>query len=132
MLIVHAEDASFDYRVVETGLCLWEAAVDLMTAGFTKEKAGEDPGDTYRKYQAFHDGVGSFTMRAAVFSLSDECNTAWQVHVDLCGDNEPMCFDFEFCPAFLVGTLDSGLMEQAVDWQHRSPDEIKLELLKAA
>jgi hypothetical protein len=131
MLIVHDKDATFDYATVETGLCLWEAAVDIMTAGYAKEKAGEDPGDAYRKYQAFHDGVGSFTMRAAVFSLSDECSKAWEVKVALTG-GDPGCFDFEFCPAFLVGTLDSGLMEQAVDWQHKNPDQIKLELLNAA
>jgi hypothetical protein len=115
---------TWSYIQVETALCLWEAICDLRTIGFDKNKAGEDPGETYLKLEQLFDGAGSYTMRAAVASIVDECDVAWEVATALHGGDYPDSFDFDFCPAFISGAIDSGLLGRAVDAQYGSHEPV--------
>lgn len=124
------DSTRWTYSEVETALCLWEAVVDYRTAGYAKEKAGEDPGGTYVVLEEHFGNYGSFTMRAVVASMADVCNDAWTAMVELNGGDPPddmIAFDFDFCPKFIADALENGLFEQAITWQHTRDDEIRAE-----
>jgi hypothetical protein len=121
MLITHRADTLWRYGQVETALCLWEAVVDMRTAGYAKVKAGEDPGDSYRAIENLFNGMGSFGMRAVIASIVPECDRAWEAKQALLGSDHDEAFDFDFCPQFIDDALGNGLLSQALDWQH-TPD----------
>jgi hypothetical protein len=109
---------TWSYAQVETALCLWEAVCDLRTAGFDKQQKSEDPGETYLMLEGLFDGSGSFTMRAAVASIVDDCEVAWEAATAMNGGDYDGSFDFDFCPTFIAGAIDSGLLGRAVDAQY--------------
>jgi hypothetical protein len=117
---------TWTYSEVETALCLWEEVCGIMSAGYAKQKAGEDPGDSYRKLEQMWNGGGSFTMRAAVASMVDECSLAWEALTALNPDYaDGNSFDFDFCPKFIADALDNGIFKQALEWQYQPGEKIK-------
>lgn len=115
---------TWSYIQVETALCLWEAVCDLRTIGYEKQQKGEDSGETFSELERLFDGSGSFTMRAAVASIVDECEVAWEAVKALHGGDYPDSFDFDFCPAFISGAIDSGLLSRAINAQYGSHDPV--------
>jgi hypothetical protein len=124
MLLTHRAGTQWNYGQVETALCLWEAVVDMRTIGWTKQKAGEDPGDEYRALETYFDGHGSFSMRAIIASMVPECDRTWEAKKAIANSDDCEAFDFEFCPEFIVASLSNGLMEQAAEWQCTSDNKI--------
>jgi hypothetical protein len=94
-------------------MCLWEAFMDL------QGEVGADklPTELAEKLCEMRGNHGSYVMRAVVASLADDCDTAWEAREALNGDDH-IAFDFEFCPSFIAGALDSGLLERAISGQY--------------
>jgi hypothetical protein len=125
MLITHDANQTWRYGQVETALCLWEAMLD-----YRDPHAMVDPAMRDKVDHMFGDN-GSFTMRAAVASLADDCDEAWEAREALDGDDH-IAFDFEFCPNFLAGAINSGLLETAISWQYKSVAQLQHERATAA
>jgi hypothetical protein len=66
----------WEYHEVETALCLWEAVLNFHWCSKGEEKQQLE--------QMFSDH-GSFTMRAAIAGLADDCDKAWEAHAALTG-----------------------------------------------
>lgn len=98
---------------VETALCLWEAYIELQMG--EHGKIPNDEADAFTELRSEH---GSYVMRAVMRDLVADCDKAFEAAKAL-GAPEADCFDFEFCPAFLRGAMDSGLLSQKIEAQYQ-------------
>jgi hypothetical protein len=105
--------STWTYGQVETAMCLWEAYMEL------QGEVGADklPTELAEKLCEIRGNHGSFVMRAVVASLADDCDKAWEAREALDGQDH-IAFDFEFCPTFIAGALESGLLDRAVASQY--------------
>jgi hypothetical protein len=99
----------WSYSQVETAICLWEAVLNFHWCTEGEEKT---------QLEEMFGNHGSFTMRAAIASLADDCDLAWEAREALTLGNYHIAFDFEFCPSFISGALKSGLIERALTSQY--------------
>ena len=114
MKATHSTDTTFTYSEAETIACLMEACCDMEQLHRDgKDHPNAKAGEKLLEHRGNH---GSFTLRAALISLADDCEKAWQAHQALTDDH--IAFDFEFCPIFLAGALESGLFDQAIQAQY--------------
>jgi hypothetical protein len=107
-------ERTWDERQVITALCLWEATLGLSESGESDKKVGKEPSAHWHTLTRLWDGVGVFTMRAAVADLAEDCDEAFKAAIALGYDDS---FDFDFCPEFLRGAIESGRLEKAIDRQ---------------
>lgn len=124
MKITHQPNATFSYSEIENVTCLIEAMNEMENAALhpRQGKTSEVWITAGQRFLDLRGNHGSFTLRAAVASLADECQTAWNAVTALTND-EPPCFDFEFCYDFLIGALDNGLLRLAIDLQYTPSHE---------
>jgi hypothetical protein len=103
----------WEYGQVETAMCLWEAFLEL------QGETGADnlPTELAEKLCEIRSQHGSFVMRAVIAGLADDCDSAWEAREALDGQDH-IAFDFEFCPEFIAGALDSGLLTQSINNQY--------------
>lgn len=87
-----------------TAMCLWEAWLAEIR---NSSRAGDNPvAIEMERLQVVH---GTATMREVVAGLAEVCDTAWDAASQL---EDCDSFDWDFCPAWLHGLVESGqLME---------------------
>ena len=79
---------TFNEANLETGMCLWEAMLEI-----------RDRPDVAARF----DEVGTVAMRHAVMTLIADCEREWEEARDRDEDHSP--YDWEWCPAFLERNL---------------------------
>lgn len=105
---------TWTYGQVETALCLWEAVLNFHWCTEGEEK---------QQLEQMFANHGSFTMRAVIASIADDCDKAWEARAALNGDDH-IAFDFEFCPDFISGALKSGLIDRALNVQYGGSSDL--------
>lgn len=102
--------ADFNEGEMVTGMCLWEAWMEL-----TKDR----PAPTDQVYALaiqLHDGIGAYGMRSVMSDLVRDCDAAWDAASKL--EQAPDSFDWDFCPNFLRGAVLNGRIEQLIAKQY--------------
>lgn len=134
---MNSEPTTFGEDEVVTGMCLWEAMLDIARApeGETDgdgpvldedegDAGAEDDGDApeadpQQIAAGMLDDNGSFTIRAALVDLVKPCQEGWAAERDAKGDDAGQ-FDWDWCPAFLRRAVVDGTMEAAIERQYGS------------
>lgn len=133
------EAPTFTAANMVTGMCLWEALLALAASGRQHDEIEDaivmaDEDDDARSDASPDDGEGSdedlaakaeemlgdhgsFTLRAALVDLAKPCEEAWDAHI--AGKDTSEQFDWEWCPAFIKGSMRDGTLEAAIDGQYR-------------
>lgn len=134
------ETVTFTERNMITGMCLWEAFLDLttVTPDTDADEEGASPadgedeaenGDDAGAVASGDDGAvrdaasemvgdhGSFTIRSALVDLIGRCEAEWEAHVQREGDNGDQ-FDWDWCPRFIRAVMTDGTLDAAVDRQY--------------
>lgn len=93
---------------VMTGLCLWEAVLEIRNETDPISPPGAPTRDAKALDELF-DAYGSFTMREATIRLIEDCDLAWDAG-EAMGEQQ-MSFDFEWCDIFVRGALNDGRLE---------------------
>lgn len=83
-----AAGATFTEANLETGMCLWEAILEI-----------RDRPDVAAAFEQH----GTVAMRHATMTLITDCERGWQEGEARGDDNSP--YDWEWCPAFLERNL---------------------------
>lgn len=96
----------FDDNEVMTALCLWEAMLELR---------GDTQVTTDSPIEQLWETYGSFSMRQCAIDLTHDCEVAWTAAEALGYEDS---FDFDFCPSFIAGALESGLFDAKLDAKH--------------
>jgi hypothetical protein len=102
---VEQQRPSFIDAEMITGMCLWEAWLELIV----DRPAPMD--QVYKTAIELQDGNGAFAMRSTMLALVRDCDTAWEAADQL---DEQGSFDWDWCPTFLRGAIESGRIEQLV------------------
>ncbi|MFC3443852.1 hypothetical protein ACFOKF_22135 [Sphingobium rhizovicinum] len=83
---------------LETAACLWEAVLNLRDNPIT---AREDIAVVLEIRAAF-EALGTAAVRLVVVGWTDAVEAAWKQQAD----NYPLCFDWDFVPAWIIDTVD--------------------------
>ena len=84
-----------------TAMCLWEAWLELDN--------GED--EIGVKMADIRTNIGSWTVREMMLGLAEACDTAWEM-ADKLTDGDTGSFDWDFCPAFLRGVIETDKLDE--------------------
>lgn len=92
---------------LETAACLWEAVLTL------RDNPATDPdaiGLALDIRKAF-DALGTAAMRLTVVGWTEAVEAAWRIFQD----DDHLCFDWDFVPAWVIDTIDwSDPMQPAI------------------
>lgn len=93
-----------DEMTVYDGMCLWEAFLEACSIGDTRMLRAKE-------------AQGTHSMREFVMSLLPALSNGWAIVQAEWGEDW-MCFDWEYCPAFLSACVDwSGHPSLYADWR---------------
>lgn len=94
---------------VTTGLCLWEAWLDLIKCiESVNDNVLWDDKTTAAKAATIQENAGTWDCRGMMVGAIRDCDKAWTVANGLEANGFDGSFDWDFVPAWLAGAIESG------------------------